>query len=624
MERSSELLLSARNISKSFGGIQALVNARIDLYRGKICGMLGANGAGKSTFSNIIAGHISPSGGSIQYQGKPFTISSARDALNNGIALVAQETSLVPDLTVLENIFLPNLNQKGRLSFRLLRMRANEILSTLGGTHDLPLEREVKYLSAAQRQLIEIAKALALDANIIIFDEPTSSLSPREVENLFHVMEQIKRNDSALIFVSHRLEEVFSITDNVTILREGQCVAENLLTKELTQSDVIRYMVGKEIKNIYQMKRRNIQSEHTILQIDGLKSQPWVQNVSFSLKKGEILGLGGLVGAGRSEAMEALMGIRPKQAGKIQLNGKIANIKSPRSAIAAGLGFIAEDRKTHNVFSDFNVRDNLMIAHMGQYKGIGRGYKKKVDKANKLLKELNISTARLDSNLTEFSGGMQQKIIIARWLMIEPEILILDEPTKGVDIGTRVAIYKILCNAADAGISCIVISSDFEELLGICERIVVLSDGLTIADLPSFLLNEEKLALLAAPRSSAKLNIKILKYLSNKYNCEAFWILIDKDQIICLALESSQGKPTTTGLEVGKATYAHQTAIPDALKHKKTDFFLERTNHCATFLHQIGNSRGLDFGWIGITMQNSQEKPSTNEIDSCISKMTSA
>ena len=280
-------LLTARGVSKAFGRTQALADAALTLRPGEVVGLLGANGAGKSTLSRIVSGHIQPSGGQLAFAGAPLALASTRDALSRGIALVAQETSLAPDLSVLENIFLPGLAAPGRLSFRAMRAQASDILSGLGHEHVLPLDAEVRTLSAAQRQLVEIAKALALDARLVIFDEPTASLSATEVDRLFDVMERLKAGGRALAFVSHRLEEVFAVTDRVTILREGRTVLEDAATSGLTQGDIIQHMVGRDIGAIYsERKAAPGAAGETMLEVRGLRALPWVRDVSFAVRAG--------------------------------------------------------------------------------------------------------------------------------------------------------------------------------------------------------------------------------------------------------------------------------------------------------------------------------------------------
>lgn len=607
----SEPLLSARAVSKAFGKTQALSNAALTLRPGEVVGLLGANGAGKSTLSRIISGHIRASGGDITFGGEPLALASTRDALRRGIALVAQETSLAPDMTVLENIFLPDLATPGWLSFKAMREKAGKLLSGLGHEHALPLDAEVRVLSAAQRQLVEIAKALALDARLVIFDEPTASLSTTEVSRLFDIMARLRDDGRALAFVSHRLEEVFAITDRVTILREGHVVAEDVTTSNLTQGDIIQHMVGRDIGAIY--SARTVAADavgDVVFDVRNLKSAPWVRDMSFAVRRGEILGLGGLVGAGRSEAAEAIWGLRPRQGGEILVRGKPVTFRKPADAVRAGLGFVAEDRRAQNIVPDMSVRENLMLAQMGQHRGFGRGYGKRAARVAELIADLGLPADRLDSSLLNFSGGMQQKIIIARWLLTDPDILILDEPTKGVDIGTRSSIYRILQNAADAGLAVIVISSDFEELLGIAERIVVVSDGYTIADLPAARLTEEKLTLLAAPRTSTARNLALLRAFAQEFGADAFWTLLDGDGLICLA----QAGNRLAGLPPGEALSADETAIPAAIAARSDGFVVEPDGARQSLLVQMTDKRGHDLGWIGVTAPGGQTPPDPQKI----------
>ncbi len=617
-------MLLASGVAKRFGSTRALVDASLEVRGGEVHGLLGANGAGKSTLSRIISGHIARDDGVMVYNDAPFAVHSTRDALRSGIALVAQETSLAPDMSVLENIFLPELGRPGLLSFGRLRARAESILARLGHDHALPLDVEVRRLSAAQRQLVEIAKAIALDANLVIFDEPTSSLSPSEVDRLFDIMSRMRDDGCGLIFVSHRLEEVFAITDRVTIMREGRTVARDLETASLSQSDIIRHMVGKELGTIY-ARREAIgagEAGEVVLEVEHLAARPEVRDVSFSVRRGEVLGLGGLVGAGRSEAVEALFGLRPRDGGTIRVAGKTVDPRSPAQAIRLGIGLVAEDRRSQNIVPDLTVKENLFLAHIGMQRGMGLGYGRRQRKVADLLGRLGLPEDRLDASLLTFSGGMQQKVIIARWLLVEPTILILDEPTKGVDIGTRSSIYGILRDIAAEGVAVIVISSDFEELLGVCERVVVVSDGLSIADLPSAVLTEEKLTLLAAPRTSTERNVRLLRELREDYGCSAFWALLDTDELICLGAASGDGAPAT-GLAPGKAAAYAETAIPEALTRRDPGFVTESTG-LSTLLVPMRNKRGHDLGWIGLTLDAGRPLPDTAEIIRRVSALTDA
>ncbi len=600
--KTREPLLVARGVTRMFGSAYALNDAAITLHRHEICGLLGANGAGKSTLSRIICGHLLPTSGEILFRGAPLVAGSAREALRSGIALVAQETNLARDMNVLENIFLPSYGRPGRLSFSKLRREAVAILGELGHEHALPLDMEVRRLSAAQRQLVEIAKALALNADLVIFDEPTASLSPTEVDRLFEVMARLRDGGKALAFVSHRLEEVFAITDRVTILREGRTVAEDLPTAGLSQTDIIRHMVGRDIGNVYRKAEPTTEprARPVVLEVTGLSAPPMVRDVSFSVGKGEILGLGGLVGAGRSESAEAIFGLRHRAAGRIVMNGREIAPRTPIAAIRAGIGMVAEDRRAQNIVPDFTVGENLFLAQMGRHRGFGRGFAAQRNQADALVARLGLPSDRMDANLLQFSGGMQQKVIIARWLLIEPEVLILDEPTKGVDIGTRQAIYELLREVAGRGIAVVVISSDFEEILGLCDRIVVMSDGYTIADLPAARLNEESLTLLAAPRSSAERNARFLRDLVARYGGTAFWGLIDEDQFVCLAVAEGEDAGAM-GLAAGHVYPARETAIPNALSRRGAGVVAEEDGR-ATLLTPLSNRRGHNLGWIGLSL----------------------
>ncbi len=609
----SNVVLEARDVAKSFGKTRALVDARLELRTGEVHGLLGANGAGKSTLSRIITCHVKRDAGEITYRGAPLETNSTRDALRLGIALVAQETTLAPDMSVLENIFLPELGRPGRLSFNALRRRASEILGRLGHEHALPLDMEVRRLSAAQRQLVEIAKALALDANLVIFDEPTASLSPSEVERLFDIMARLRDDGRALIFVSHRLEEVFAITDRVTIMREGRTVANAVPTTSLTQSDIVRHMVGQELNTVYSHAPAAVAGvvAPVVLEVKNLSAPPAVRDISFSVHRGEILGLGGLVGAGRSEAAEAIFGLRPRKGGVIKIEGREINPTKPADAVKAGIGLVAEDRRVQSIVPDLTVRENLLLAHIGAHRGFGLGYAQREKKLAALIKSLDLPADRLDANLLTFSGGMQQKVVMARWLLLEPKVLILDEPTKGVDIGTRASIYGILREIAALGVAVAVISSDFEELLGLCERIVVISDGTSIADLPTTMLDEEKLTLLAAPRTSTARNTEFLRKLTADFGGTAFWALLEENGVICLS-QTSATTDIDTGLRPGEARELEATRIPSALRQRAPSFVTEAGY--ATLLLPMRSRRGSDLGWIGLTLPADGSLPSPDII----------
>ena len=608
-------LLTASGIYKTFDRTQALAGANFELLSGEVHGLLGANGAGKSTLSKVISGHFPPDEGQLVVNGQNIHLRSTRDALDIGIAIVMQETSLVPDLSVVENIFLPELGHKGLLSYTSLRRRAEELLRTLGQEGRLQLDVEVRRLSSAQRQLIEIAKALGVGAKLIIFDEPTASLSPSEVDRLFDVMIRLRDSGTGLVFVSHRLEEVFEITDRVTILREGRTVLASRPTTSLSQAELIRYMVGQDLSSIYSRKAGTIKTSAPVaLEVIGLQAPPVVRDVSFRVHEGEIVGLGGLVGAGRSEVVEAIFGLRPRQSGTIKVADKVVNPRKPSDSIKAGMGFLAEDRRAQNIVPDLSVKENLLLAHLGAHKGFGLGYRSRDKQVQAILKSLGLPADRLlDANMLNFSGGMQQKIIIARWLLLEPRVLILDEPTKGVDIGTRSSIYAILRDIAANGVAVLVVSSDFEELLALSDRIVVISDGISIADLPAKLLDVEKLTLLAAPRTSMARNTAMLKALTDELGGVGFWALIDHEQLICLNMVVADAA-ANPGFAVGEAKAFEETHIAGALEQLKSEFISESVGTCSTLLLPLKSSRGHDLGWIGLTLSGQVQVSSPEKI----------
>jgi ribose transport system ATP-binding protein/rhamnose transport system ATP-binding protein len=610
-------MLVARAIVKTFERTRALRGAEFSVRAGEVHGLLGANGAGKSTLSKIISGHVGRDAGEIIWRGAPLNVRSTREALAAGITMVMQETSLAPHLSVLENIFLPELGRPGLLSYRRLRGRAGELLDSLGVTDSLPLDDEVGSLSAAQRQLVEIAKALALSADLIIFDEPTTSLSPLEVERLFDIMAKLRDQGRALVFVSHRLEEVFAITDRVTVMREGHTVAGGVATASLTQTELIRMMVGHDLGAVYAARPEPV-PDHSVpvLEVRGLRCAPQVRDVSFSVQAGEILGLGGLVGAGRSETLEAIFGLRPRQAGSLLLEGKPFNPRKPANAVRAGIGFVAEDRRVQGIVPDFTVRENLLLGHLGAHRGFTLGYGSRQRDVDALMRRLDLSADRmLDASILAFSGGMQQKIIIGRWLLLRPKVLLLDEPTKGVDIGTRASIYAILREIAAQGVAIVVVSSDFAELLALCSRVVVMSDGASLADLPSAILDEEKLTLLAAPRTSMQQNSRMLRELAEELGGAGFWVLLDEGRVCCLDVVVAQAS-ADPGFRPGGMPLIGDCLVKTALAAPVNGFVREPDGSRQTLVVPVRSQRGHDMGAIGITLAGSAPTPSPEAIRS--------
>ncbi len=609
------LFFQATGVDKTFGRTRALAEASFELGRGEIHALIGANGAGKSTLSKVVAGHFPPDRGTLIFKGRPLVLRRPRDAFQAGIAIVMQETNLAPDLSVLENIFLPSYGDRGLLSYAAMRRRAAEVLAGLGQADALGLDAEVRDLSAAQRQLVEIAKALVLNAELIIFDEPTSSLSPSEVERLFDLMSRLRDEGRSLVFVSHRLEEVFAITDRVTVMREGRTVAAGVETTSLTQADIIRLMVGRDIGSVYATPTDAEPPERAVaLDVRNLSAAPRVRNVSFQLHAGEILGLGGLVGAGRSETAEVLFGLRRRGGGEVFLAGAPFRPKRPADAIRAGIGFVAEDRRTQSIVPDLSVKENLLLGHLGAHRGFGLDYTRRMAKVEELLAKLELPKDRLsDASLLNFSGGMQQKIIIARWLLLEPKVLILDEPTKGVDIGTRQSIYAILHDIAEQGIGVLVISSDFQELIGLCERIIVMSDGMSIADVPSTMLDEEKLTLFAAPRSSMERTRTLLQSLAQAHGANAFWAILDKETLFCLT-NAGAAETADPGFGAGDSIRFAATRIGSALKARNGGFVRDPETGLTSMIVDVKGHRGHDLGTIGIVLPPGRKAPDSTRI----------
>jgi ribose transport system ATP-binding protein/rhamnose transport system ATP-binding protein len=592
-------LIRAEDITKVFGAVKALKAGSLILRAGEVHALVGVNGAGKSTLSRIVSGHLRPTSGTLLFKGQPVDFRSPRDAMRAGISLVMQETCIADDMTVLENICLTSFAKPGRLDWQHMTRLATEVLETLGQGDRLPLHRRAGDLSMAQRQLIEICRALQEDAEVIIFDEPTASLSPDEVKNLFAVMRMLTARGKALVFVSHRLEEIFEITDRVTVMRDGKTVESDLCTADLDSRRLIRLMIGRDLEDIYDQSggsQRSLTSK-VLMEVKGLAVEKAVKDVSFSLHEGEILGLAGLVGAGRSETLEALFGLRKRSAGTLMLNGQPFSPSSARDAMRSGMGFIGEDRRRQGVIPDFSVTENLLLAHMGRCPAFLTNDAQHKAGIARLLGELDMPEHILRAPMLGLSGGQQQKVLFARWLLLKPTVLLLDEPTRGVDIGTRNTLYQLVRKIAEKGVGVVVVSSDFEELLGICDRIVVLSDGQSVAQAPADLFDRETLAMFAAPRSSAQGIHQVLSEMSQRYEASASWLQVEHGRVFCF--DQANPLQIDTGIGPGSFPLLAQTQIPLALDAVSgvpcTDGELE------TVTHLLGNQNGHRFGVICLT-----------------------
>ena len=470
-----EPLLSMKGIGKAFSGNQVLQNVDFAVYPGKIMALLGENGAGKSTLMKILTGVYQRDAGEIFWNGQAVHFSSIRDSQAEGIAMIHQELNLAYELSVAENIFLAHekLGRAGFIDFRTMEEEAKRQLNKLG--LDVDVRRPVKSLSVGQQQLVEIAKALSLSAELIIMDEPTGALTGEECRHLFNVMKALRDKGKSFVYISHRLEEIFEICDDVTILRDGRLVKESSLEEQNIQS-LIALMVGRDLTEQYPYV--NNSCEEMVLEVRNL-SNDLVRDCSFSLKKGEILGLAGLMGAGRTELGRTLFGVFPLRTGEILLHDKKVMISSTKDAQKAGIAYVSEDRKRNGLILPLSVRENTTIgnltAFLNRFGMIER--KKESAAAADYVRSMSIRCKSLDQEIRTLSGGNQQKVALAKALETRPEVLILDEPTRGVDVGAKREIYELINACTARGMAVLMISSEMEEILGMSDRIMVMHEG---------------------------------------------------------------------------------------------------------------------------------------------------
>ena len=464
-------LMELKNISKSFGAAKALTHVDFDLKQGEIHALVGENGAGKSTLINIFAGIHQPDGGEIFFDGKRVSINSNTAAKEFGISVIHQELLLCETLNVMENIFLGCLPGKVLVDWKQTSEKTLKHLRILDDK--IKPDDIVGKLTTAQKQIVEITKALSKGCKILIMDEPTSALTNAETDKLLNVVKTLRDSGISIIYISHKLEEVFSIADRITVLRDGHCI-KTVDNDGVSRNEIIKLMVGREINDFY--VRDNSPGDGTVLEVTNLSGDA-VKGASFFLKKGEILGFSGLIGAGRSELMRMVFGIDTHSVGTIALEGKHLKIKSPKDAMAAGLVFVPEDRKTEGLFLRMTLIFNFTIANL---KAVIKRLRTDISLENESLEEyqkkLKIKMADKEHFVASLSGGNQQKVLIARWLFVGPKVLILDEPTKGVDVGAKADIYKLLDELTATGVSIIVVSSELQEIIGMCDRVYVMHE----------------------------------------------------------------------------------------------------------------------------------------------------
>ena len=471
-----EFLLEMRGINKSFPGVKALDNAQLKVRSHSVHALMGENGAGKSTLLKCLFGIYHADAGEILFCGRPVAYRTSKEALENGISMVHQELNLVPQVSVMDNLWLGRYPQKGPFIDHVKMYRDTKaIFDELG--IDVDPRQKVAELTVSQMQMIEIAKAFSYNAKIVIMDEPTSSLSEKEVNHLFGIIEKLKDRGCGIIYISHKMDEIFRICDEITILRDGQWI-DTRPVAGLTFDDVIKMMVGRELGERFPEKTNK--PAEVVLEVRGLtaRNQPSIQDVSFDLRRGEILGIAGLVGAKRTDIVETLFGIREASSGVVRVRGKEVRNTSSVKAIRNGFALVTEERRATGIFAGLGVDFNSLIANMPHYEHAGLLQQKNMQgDTDWVVKSMNVKTPSRRTQIGSLSGGNQQKVVIGRWLLTKPDILMLDEPTRGIDVGAKFEIYQLINDLAVQGKSIIMISSEMPELLGVSDRILVMSNG---------------------------------------------------------------------------------------------------------------------------------------------------
>ena len=490
----NEYLLEIKNVRKEFPGVVALDNVSLFLKKGEIHALVGENGAGKSTLMKILAGIYSLDQGEILYDGKPFQAKKPVDALEKGIAMVHQELDLIPEMTVEENVFAGREKSNGIvIDKRGMEKRTKDLMESLG--IDISPKTKIKELSTAQQQMVAITRALAFDAEIIIMDEPTSAITDREVEQLFKIIRKLKAQGKAIVYISHKMDEIYSLTDQITVFRDG-CLIGSVATKDVTPEKLINMMVGRELNDVYDKsspKTADYDENEVLLKVENLTRENEFYNINFEVKRGEILGFFGLMGAGRTEVMDTVFGLRKAEKGTVTMKGN--QMGTVKKAISNGMAYITEDRKISGLNLIASVKDNISIAYIDM---VTKGkflidFKKEKENADELIKKIKIKCSSRDTLAGTLSGGNQQKIVIAKWFMGNPDLLIMDEPTRGIDIGAKAEIYKLMDMLVKSGKSIIMISSETPELLGMSDRVIVMHEGYQTGEFRCGELDQDKL-----------------------------------------------------------------------------------------------------------------------------------
>jgi rhamnose transport system ATP-binding protein len=471
-----EPILEMRGISQIFPGVKALDEVSVALFPGQVTALIGENGAGKSTLVKILTGIYRPNAGEMLLEGELVSFSSAQSAIDAGVTAIHQETVLFDELTVGENIFLGHAPRTrfGTIDWRTIHARSRELLEQLESQIDPTIR--LKDLSIAQRHLVAIARALSVEARIVIMDEPTAALSRKEIDDLFRIIERLKRQGKAILFISHKFDEVYEIAENFVVFRDGRAVGQGRL-KETPQAEIVRLMVGRDIKDVF--PKSEVEIGPVVLSVEGYSHPTEFRDISFELRRGEILGVYGLIGAGRSELCQSLFGVTRPSAGSISLEGQTLALRSSGDAITAGIVYVPEERGRHGLALPMPIFQNMTLPSLG--KTSRGGFLRAANElalARKYAERLDLRAAALSVPVGTLSGGNQQKVVIGKWLATQPKVIILDEPTKGIDIGSKAAVHGFISELASQGLSIIMVSSELPEILGMSDRIMVMREGL--------------------------------------------------------------------------------------------------------------------------------------------------
>jgi len=484
LKQKDKFILEIRHISKEYPGVQALKDVSFAIKEGQVHGIVGENGAGKSTLMKILSGVEQMSSGELVLNDMVIDLDGIREAIDLGINLISQELNIAPDMKVYENIFIGSeIHRYGKLDRKKMKEVSRDLLDSLGASFSIDVY--ANELSVAEQQQVEIARALRYKGNILIMDEPTASLTDSETDKLFEVINQLRDRGITVIFISHRLPEVMYIADSVTVLRDGRYIG-TLEKGELDEDTIVKWMVGRELSDYYYHKYNEELPQSDYFVVENYSDNKEVFDVSFSVKKGEIICLAGLVGAGRTEMCNLIFGINKKQGGRLYLAGKELNIRNPYDAIKEGIGYVPEDRKNQGLFLELSCALNVVINIVDTdliSKNMVINHKNVNEVVQKAVASRNIRTPDIDREVMYLSGGNQQKVLLARWLEIKPDILILDEPTRGIDVGAKSEIYELIGELSVKGVTIIIISSDFPEVIGMAQRILVMREGKIVSEI---------------------------------------------------------------------------------------------------------------------------------------------